>query len=706
MRRRILLCGIALGVLAAAAAWLWPRPRPHLLLITLDTTRADRLGCYRYPAGRTPALDSLAASGVLCERAYTVAPITLPAHASLFTGLYPAENGVRTNGRGKLDAAIPTLAGVLRHQGYHTAAFVASFVLDSKFGLDRGFQVYDDDFVSDDPSADALHRQRNGAAVVDAALAWLKQPRSGPLFCWVHLYDPHFPYLSHPDLFGDEFAERPYDAEIAYVDRQVGRLIDFLKERRLDAQTLVVVVGDHGEGLGDHVERRHGHTLYDSALHVPLIFRRPAQLAPGRRMTANVSLVDVSPTILELLGLADPRTITGKSFRAALQGNSGENGEALCYSATDDPFLSNGWSPLRSLIEGNCKYIRTTKPELYDLAADPGERQNLVEADPDKARTMASRLAELESRLVPRDETRVQLSAAERRALASLGYAGGAAETTEGPPPADLPDVKDMLPFDCAVEDAQTLIHEGSPQAGIERLREITRQARTHSDAHLHLGYALLLRKEFEEAADVYRSLLAVKPENLHGHVGLGLALVGQGRFEEAITEYSQALEIDPGFTDAHYNLAQALAAGGRRDEALAHYTAAIDSDPHYAIAYAGRGRLWADLGRFDEAIGDWRKALKYGPDSAETQRNLGIALAQRGQADEAGRHLARAVEIDPQNSEWQCDLGLFLLLRRQHAQAIAHLNKALEIMPGYARAEAALEQAREALAGQDPTAQ
>src|SRR5262245_57668078 len=165
MRRRILFCVIVLGVLAGGAVWFWPRPRPHLLLITLDTTRADRLGCYRYSAGRTPVLDSLAASGVLCERAYTVAPITLPAHSSLFTGLYPGETGVRTNGRGKLDAAIPTLAEVLRRQGYHTAAFVASFVLDGKFGLDRGFQVYDDDFVSDDPSADALHRQRNGAAV-------------------------------------------------------------------------------------------------------------------------------------------------------------------------------------------------------------------------------------------------------------------------------------------------------------------------------------------------------------------------------------------------------------------------------------------------------------------------------------------------------------------------------------------------------------
>src|SRR5262245_49569433 len=220
MQRRRLTVLIPAVILIVGGIWLWPRPKPPVLLITLDTTRADRLGCYGYGGGRTPVLDALAEGGVLCERAYTVAPLTLPAHASLLTGLYPAENGVRTNGRGRLDDEIPTLAEVFRRQGYDTGAFVASFVLDRKFGLARGFKTYDDDFGGDEPVTDALHRQRHGKAVVDAALAWLKEKRSGPFFCWVHLYDPHFPYLAHEDLFGDEFADRPYDAEIGYVDQQ------------------------------------------------------------------------------------------------------------------------------------------------------------------------------------------------------------------------------------------------------------------------------------------------------------------------------------------------------------------------------------------------------------------------------------------------------------------------------------------------------
>lgn len=277
---------MAAGMLVGLAIWFWPSPRPHLLLVTLDTTRADRLGCYGYAAAKTPVLD-------------------------------------------------------------------------------------------------ALHRQRRGEAVVDAALAWLQQKRASPFFCWVHLYDPHAPYLAHDDLFGDEFADRPYDAEIAYVDRQVGRLVDFLKARGLEGQTLVVVVGDHGEGLGEHIEKAHGMTLYDATQRVPLIFRHLGRLPPGRWVANNLSLVDVSLTILDLLGLADQRKITGKSFRPLLTGSEGlgegQERPSPCYGATDEPFLINGCSPLRSLTQDDWKYIRTTRAELYDLANDPHERQNLAE---------------------------------------------------------------------------------------------------------------------------------------------------------------------------------------------------------------------------------------------------------------------------------------------------------------------------------------
>ena len=616
MRRKIIPFGIAAGVVLGLAFWFWPRSKPHLLLITLDTTRADRLGCYGYQGARTPVLDALAASGALCERAYTVAPLTLPAHASLFTGLYPAENGVRANGRGRLDDAIPTLAEVLRRQGYDTAAFVGSFVLNGKFGLNRGFNMYDDDFASDNPTTDALHYERNGESVVDAALAWFRNRRSRPLFCWVHLFDPHAPYLAHTDLFGNAFVERPYDGEIAYVDQQVGRLLEFLKARGLDSQTLVVVVGDHGEGLGEHFERTHGMTLYNATLHVPLIFRHPIQLAPGRRLSTNVSMVDVSPTILDLLGLADPRKTTGKSIKPALLGSPMP--PSSCYGATDEAFLINGWSPLRSLTQGHWKYIRTTRVELYDLATDPHEQHNLAQADPEKLHEMESRLADFESRLVPRTEVQVQLSASERRTLESLGYAGGVHGAAVGPAPANLTDVKDMLPLDIAVAEAEKLIGSGSADEGIEKLREVVRQAPSHTTANWFLAWALWERSQTDEAMAVFRSLLALRPQSHDGHYGLGLMLLLRDRLDDAISEFLTALEINPEHAEVQYHLGRALIGADRLEAALSHLDAAVQSNPRYAAAYRWRAQVLERLGRFDDANADYRKARKYAADSPD----------------------------------------------------------------------------------------
>ncbi|MSR58085.1 MAG: tetratricopeptide repeat protein [Planctomycetaceae bacterium] len=613
MRRKIGFVGLALVVAIGLAFWLWPRPQSkNLLLVTLDTTRADRLACYGYAAGRTPVLDQLAASGILFERATTVAPCTLPAHTSLFTGLYPAENGVSTNGRGRLDGAIPTLAAVLQRRGYQTAAFVGAFVLNGKFGLDQGFETYDDDFVSEEPALDAFHRLRHGASVVDAALRWLGARQSRPFFCWVHLYDPHEPYLAHAELFGDAFADRPYDAEIAYVDRQVGRLIDFLKTSGLDEETLVVVVGDHGEAFGEHLERGHGITLYQEAMHVPLIFRHPGRLAAGRRVEGPVSLVDVSPTVLDLLGIADERKITGRSVAQALRG--GDLRASPCYGATDEAFLKNGWSPLRSLTDGTWKYIRTTQVELYDLATDPGERENLAATRPDQVQAMASRMADLESRLIPRSETQVQLSPAERRALASLGYAAGLHQLPEGPAPADLPDIKEMLRLDLAADRAAELLAAGEEDAGIEKLQEIIRQAPGLTKAYWNLAMALRQRSQFDEAAQVFRELLAVKPDCREGHNGLGILALDQGRFDNAIAEFLKTVDVDPDFADAHYNLAVVYLRQGNQAEALWHLNALLEIDTCHVAGYDLRGDVLARLGRKDEAAADYRKALKYAP--------------------------------------------------------------------------------------------
>jgi arylsulfatase A-like enzyme/Tfp pilus assembly protein PilF len=697
MQRRILLLGTAAALLACLSWFFWPRHKPHLLLVTLDTTRADRLGCYGYSAGHTPVLDSLAAEGVLCDRAFTVAPMTLPSHTSMFSGLYPIEHGVVTNGRGRLDDGIPTLAEVLKRHGYETGAFVASFVLNGKFGLDRGFRSYDDDFAGEEAAPDSLHRQRHAESVVDAALKWLGARREKPFFCWVHLYDPHAPYLPHTELFGDEYVGRPYDAEIAYVDRQVGRLVDFLKLRGLETQTLMVVVGDHGEGLADHVERTHGLTLYRETMHVPLIFRHVGRLPKARRVAGNVSLVDLSPTLLDLLGLADPRRISGKSLMHAIAGRSMAAGPI--YGATDDPLLIKGCCPLRSLIEGHWKYIRTTKPELYDLEADPQERKNLLEAAPETARLMELRLAEFESRLITRAAIAVHLSASERRALEGLGYLGGPKTVSAGPAPAELPDIKDLLPFDNSVEDAVRLAETGSVQAAIEQLRLVIDQAPGHSDAYWYLANVLRDASLFDEAEKVLRALLAVKPDSSEGHFGLATVFEQQGQTADAMAEFQKTIEIEPDNAEAQYNLARLYLSAGRLEDALGHFDAALEIDPQHIATYQWRANLLARLGRTAEALADYRMALKYAPDTAEAHHNLGSLLAEAGAADEGGRHLARAVEISPESAQLQFALGSFLMQQRDYDQAIRHLAKAVELKPGFAAAEAGLDEARKARA-------
>jgi arylsulfatase A-like enzyme/Tfp pilus assembly protein PilF len=698
MRRRLWIAGSGIA-LVLAALWVWPRRPPHILLITLDTTRADRLGCYGYSAARTAALDELAASGVLCENACTVAPLTLPAHVSLFTGLYPAESGVRTNGRGRLDAGIPTLAEALKRAGYECGAFLGSFVLDRKFGLERGFKAYDDDIVGDVPAADALHRQRPGQEVVDSALDWLKRERSSPFFCWVHLYDPHAPYLAHDDLFGDEFADRPYDAEIAYVDRQVGRLIEFLKSSGLSSQTLVIVVGDHGEGFGEHVELGHGMTLYEEVLRVPLVVSQPGRVPPGRRIAPRVSLVDLSPTILELAGLSEQRKISGKSFRRGLLG--GEFESSPCYSATDEPFLSNGWSPLRSLVDGTWKYVRTTKTELYDLAADPLERQNLAESLPEKIQALEAALARFESQRTARSESAAQLSPAERRALEGLGYLGASRPVPAGPAPADLPDVKDMLPLNIAVEEAGSLISEGAPEGAIERLRDVIRQAPGLTKAYWLLSTALKESGRLDEAASVLLDLLAVKPESREGHFGLGLVLSEQRQTDEALAEFRKTIEIDPDYPDAHFSAALLLMQTGRMEDALAQLNETLELDRCQGAAYQWRAFLLAQRGQTDKAVADYRKALRFTPESAPTHHNLGVLLQERGEAGQAEQHLARAVTLDPQNAEFRYALGSLLVKERRPGEAIPHLNRALELKPDYERARERLEEARRAARGE-----
>ncbi len=667
----------------------------NVLFITLDTTRADRLGCYGYTKAETSAIDSVANEGVLFEQAYTPAPLTLPSHASLFTGLYPPEHGVITNGRARYAAANETLADLLLESGYQTAAFVASFVLDSRFGLDRGFNVYDDDIRDTSHHDDLLHRERNGSAVVNSALVWLERRPPGPFLCWVHLYDPHAPYQMHADQFEDRFEGRPYDAEIAYVDRQIGRLLKFLKDSGQDENTIVVIVGDHGEGLGDHIEENHGYTLYNSTQHVPLIIKDPRQKLAGHRHTPAVSLVDVFPTVCEILGQRTPEGISGRSLSATLQGQSIE--PVLCYSATDDPFLQEGWCPQRSLVSDHWKYIRTTRPELYDLETDPGETRNLAETNEPKLQEMEEVLATMERGMTLQSSQNVQLSEQERRTLQSLGYLGGANSDATAAPGTDveLTDVKDVIQADVEARRAFEMLHTGKIEEAIASLQATVASSAKHAASRVFLGEALEIRGDVPAAILSYQQALEIKPDHLDALVRLGSAKGATGDLQGAIECFDKALFINPESVSARFNLGRALFYQGKFLEAAENIEFALKMDPELPGIRLILSDAFAKSGAPEKAIPLLKEELARAPRSVAARVQLAEVIAA-DQPQVALQLLEESRQMNPGDSEVVFRTGMIHLKQGRSAEAMEYFRMTEQLAPAHPGLQEALQQAKQ----------
>ncbi|MDA0833660.1 MAG: sulfatase-like hydrolase/transferase [Planctomycetota bacterium] len=579
---RIRIFSLLFGLMAVGVVWyLRSTPPLNVLLITLDTTRADHLGCYGYSLAKTPVLDRLADRGVLFERAYAPVPLTLPSHASILTGLYPPEHGLHNNGQAALPQGIPTLATELQAAGYDTGAFVAAFVLDHKFGLQRGFETYNDDLSQADPSLEGHHQYRDGSFVVNASIAWLRSRTRKPFFCWVHLFDPHYPYLAHEDRFGDQFVERPYDAEIAYVDEQIDRLISSLEKSGDLDHTIIVVVGDHGESLGEHGELTHSMTVYDATLQVPLLITSLESSRPGHRVAEPVSLVDLAPTLLDRLGLRPLPNASGRSLSAALEG---EPISALpCYAETDEPYHVGHWSPQRALITPQWKYIRSPQPELYDLKADPHELQNLAEEAPDQLQALEDELAAWEERMNQRLADNVALTEQERRTLSGLGYASYRESIGEDDRP--LRDVKEMLPYFYKLNDADAMMDVGRYDLAEPVLREVLSADDHYFAAHGELGRCLLKLNNLPEAVQHLRRAMELDPGADRVQSMLGAALLMHGDYAGAIEALDMAIRLNPEMIENHFNLGMTLEKLDRTEEAVEQYNICLTQEPRFAPA-------------------------------------------------------------------------------------------------------------------------
>lgn len=654
-----------LAVVAAAAIWfLRPPPRPNVLLITLDTTRADRIGCYGYAPARTTAIDALAAGGVTFENASVTVPLTLPSHASMLTGLYPPENGLHNNGEGRLADGIPTLAEVLKSHAYRTGAFIGSVVLHGRWGLDRGFEIYDDDMAGGERHGDDTHLMRSGRMVADSALNWLNTLDDQPFFCWVHFFDPHAPYQGHAEIFGDRFAANPYDGDIAFTDVQIERLIQRLKETGQYDNTLIIIAGDHGEGFGEHDELEHGFFLYNSTLRVPLIISWPGNAAAGDRVDAPVSLVDLLPTILDCLQIPGEAHTSGISLKPALQRRAAA--PRSLYAETISGYSAYGWAPLKSVVTERWKYVQTTRDELYDLKADPGELQNLAESSPETIAELQGLLADVEAQMRVVDIAAAELTDAERRALEALGYvSGGSPPPTPGSETA-MPDVKDRIQFYNAEIAARKLMAAGKLADAVGSLEQIIEEA----------------------------------PDYLPARLTLGAARQMQDRLDDAAAVYQEALSIAPDSHDAHFDLAKLLSGRGDTPSAIEHYRAAIKARPGSATAHINLATLLYSMGDVDGARQSFESGLKAFPDSTLGQFNYGVFLAEQGDLNAAITHVARAAELSPRNPQIQFQLGRLLAQSERFGAAAERFAETLRLNPRYPQAAEQLAEAERKAGG------
>jgi arylsulfatase A-like enzyme/Tfp pilus assembly protein PilF len=694
--------------LFAAVLWQLREPPLNVILITLDTTRADRLGIYGYQNGETSSFDRYAAQGVIFEHAYAPAPITLPSHATILTGLYPPEHGLRVNGQGRLPSEIPLLSELLKNKGYQTAAFVSSSVLDATFGLNRGFDLYDD-YASQKNRKQLQRRHRNGRNVVDAALSWLNNQASQRFFCWIHLYDAHAPYTAREEIFGDRFKQTPYDAGIAYELQQVDRVTTFLKEHHLDQKTLVVITADHGEGLGDHRESEHGMLAYNSTLHVPLVFVGTKRCQPARRVSTAVSVADITPTILDVLNLRAPNHVSGRSLKDALGGH--EIPAKYSYAEAESPFLLNHLCPLRVIVSDRWKYIHTTRPELYDLLDDPSEQANLWNSAVEQQTELENILELIQQSFVSVKPQKLQLSTRQLSDLNALGYTGINRTSTDAEieKSAILKDVKDVLPALEKYEQAKRLILEGNTDAVIALTREIERMVGPGEflEAGFMLGDCLALTDHADEAIEVFLTLLEKHPDVQNTRLRLAAALAKQGKFEESAEEYRKILKLDPESALAHHELAKKLVKLQQFNDAIAEFREAIRLAPTVAQSYLELGNLYLKLKQPREAATCYEKTLENEPDNAVAQASLLSVLVHLGESAKASEYARKAIELDPMSFEAHFNLGLLLISQNRTQEGIAEFRAAQLLRPDDPRPVKLIQQAEAAMTTREvPTGQ
>jgi choline-sulfatase len=646
---RRLFCVLSLAPFAAFFAFAAPAPTPNVILITLDTVRADRMGFLGSKLGLTPNLDAFARQSSVFSHAYSQVPLTAPSHATILTGTYPQFNQVN-DFQVPLSSDLPYAPEIFRAHGYRTAAFIGAIILDpaAKFapGFDRGFETYDAGFTARHSGEDRYSTtERRGADVATHALAWLTAHPKSPFFIWVHLYDAHHPY-DPPEPYKTRYAHALYNGEVAYVDSTVGKFLRQLRSRGLYDNAIIAVMADHGEALGEHGEETHGIFLYDETIHVPLLIKRPGAITSTKQIQQRVGLVDVLPTILDAAGLPVPQTVQGQSLFPMMNGKDAP-ADRPAYAESDYPHRAYGWSPLRALRTGKYLYIDAPRRELYDQIVDPKSARDLSGSSTAVTTTLAGQLETFRRNTSSAEKAPpAVLDPEAQQKLAGLGYMASGANGSSAAAKDAGADPKDEIQIANLTNQANFFMEDNRCHEAIPVWQQLIPKEPDASLPLIQLGKCLIMTRDFEKAVPILRGIVESHPDLAISRFQLASSLLATDDVPGAATQLEIVVTKIPNWERAHLMLATAYMQMNRPSDAIKQCEAVLQFDPNHPQTNLLLGRILLDSGDAEGALPRFNKASQVQPDSPAPHMLLADAYEKLGRKADADRERAEAKRL------------------------------------------------------------
>jgi len=675
----ILVLGTILNLSAAYRSPSW-----NVLLITVDTLRADYLSCYGSKKVRTPHIDQLAEKGIVFEKAFAHNVITLPSHINILTGTYPLYHGVQDNTGFRLDEKAITLSEVLKQEGYKTGAFIGAFPLDDRFGLGQGFDLYDDFYGDTTAQNDFSFVERRAEDVVRRAVEWIDQNRQENWFCWVHIYDPHAPY-NPPPSYKEKYPGNFYAGEVAYSDSALGNLFGFLKKAELEENTLVVLTSDHGEGLGDHQEPTHGVFAYNTTLRIPLIVYQPKLFTEHKTVKFMVRHIDIMPTVLDIAGFKIPKEVQGHSLKPIIRDPDKGRVED-CYFEAMTPHLNRDWAPLQGILSDQFKYIDLPIKELYDIESDYREENNLAATDMPTAYKLNKHLQTLikkYSSKTSKEIRRVKEDPQTLERLRALGYVSGSGQRTLKRKYTQEDDPKRLIDLDNMSHTAIDEYLLGNPSRAIELFNEIIERRPNMGLTYSQLSFVYHEVGQMEKAIQTLEKGLALNLNNrLELMAKLGIYLQEKGQFKRSIEILQGVLEEDPDHAEALNYLGISYWRSGQYDKAIPIFEKLIVLDSGYASAYNNLGSVYLSQKKYELATENFVKALKYDSRLAGPYNGLGVVYVNQGDNSAAIENWKKAVELDNQQYDALYNLGILLIRVGRFGEAVDYLERFIQTAP------------------------